>query len=203
MSMSVQHINLLDASLLPPKARYTATQGLIGIAVISLGLLAAGFALRWAAAEQAREAAALQQSLPDMQAHVTRPLPLQATADAQGLQLNALRQEEAALHQLQQVLSNGGAGRTEGYADYLLALSRQGAKGGNALWITGFKVLPDGQLELQGRMSDARALPDYLRRLNEESLFRGRSFAQLSVKAGESFSEFLLLASAGTEGAKQ
>jgi len=203
MSMSVQHINLLDASLLPPKARYTATQGLIGIAVISLGLLAAGFALRWAAAEQAREAAALQQSLPDMQAHVTRPLPLQATADAQGLQLNALRQEEAALHQLQQVLSNGGAGRIEGYADYLLALSRQGAKGSNALWITGFKVLPDGQLELQGRMSDARALPDYLRRLNEESLFRGRSFAQLSVKAGESFSEFLLLASAGTEGAKQ
>lgn len=203
--MSVQHINLLDASLLPPKARFTANQGAVGFSLVALGLLAAGLALRWAASEQAREAAALQQSLPALQAQLGAPLPLQATADAQARQLNSMRQEEAALQQLQQVLDSGGAGRTEGYADYLLALSRQGARGSNALWITGFKVLPDGQLELQGRMSDARALPEYLRRLNEEPLFRGRSFAQLNVKAGDSFSEFLLLAS-GTpapEGSKQ
>lgn len=200
--MSVQHLNLLDASLLPPKARYTATQSLIVFALVTLVLLVAGLGLRWAAAGQARSAAALQQSLPALQSQLGTPLPLQATADTQTRQLNNLRQEEATLQQLQQVLSSGGAGRTEGYADYLLALSRQAARGGNALWITGFKVLPDGQLELQGRMSDARALPDYLRRLNEEPLFRGRSFAQLSVKAGDSFSEFLLLASTGTEGAK-
>lgn len=200
--MSVQHINLLDASLLPPKARYTSGQGLAGLAVIALGLLVAGLGLRWAAAGQAREAAALQQSLPALQAQVATPLPLQATADEQARQISAFRQEEAALQQLQQVLDSGGAGRPDGYADYLLALSRQGARGSNALWITGFKVLPDGQLELQGRMSEARALPDYLRRLNEEPLFRGRSFAQLSVKAGDSFSEFLLMASASSEGAK-
>lgn len=200
--MSVQHLNLLDASLLPPKARYTAGQGLIGLGVIALGVIVAGLAMRWAGSEQTRQATALQQGLPALQAQLAAPLPLQATADAQGRQLNALRQEEAALQQLQQALDGGGVGRTEGYADYLLALSRQSAKGGNALWITGFKVLPDGQLELQGRMNDARALPDYLRRLNEEPLFRGRSFAQLNVKAGDSYSEFLLLASAGTEGAK-
>lgn len=200
--MSTQHLNLLDASLLPPKARYTAAQGLIFFTLVTLALLLAGLGLRWAATGQAREAAALQQSLPALQARLATPLPLQATVDAQSRQLNDLRQEEAALQQLQQALGSGGAGRTEGYADYLLALSRQAARGGNALWITGFKVLPDGQLELQGRMSDARALPDYLRRLNEEPLFRGRSFAQLSVKAGDSFSEFLLLASSGIDGAK-
>lgn len=201
--MSVQHLNLLDASLLPPKARYTASQGAVGLTALVLVLAATGLALRWAAAGQAREALALQQSLSGLQTQLNTPLPLQATADNQARQLTALRQEEAALQQLQKALEGGGVGRTEGYADYLLALSRQGARGGNALWITGFKVMPDGQLELQGRMNDARALPDYLRRLNEEPLFRGRSFAQLSVKAGDSFSEFLLLASAGAgEGAK-
>jgi len=200
--MSQQHINLLDAGLLPPKARYTAAQGLAVLGVMALGVLVAALAMRWAAAEQAREARAVQQGLPALQAQLGSPLPLQATADAQARQLTALRQEEAALQQLQQALDGGGVGRTEGYASYLLALSRQGARGGNALWITGFKVLPDGQLELQGRMSDARALPEYLRRLNEEPLFRGHSFAQLKLKAGDSFSEFLLVAGAASEGAK-
>ena len=34
-------------------------------------------------------------------------------------------------------------------------------------------------------MADPRLLPDYLRRLNAEPLFKGREFSQLSVKAVE------------------
>ncbi|MDM4767780.1 PilN domain-containing protein [Pelomonas sp. SE-A7] len=200
MSLSPQHINLLDASLLPPKARYTAVQGLVAAALLIAAVLAAGLGLRWAAAGEAREALALQQQLRPLQAQLATPLPQQAAAEAQARQLESLRQEVAALGQLQQVLQGGSAGSTRGYADYLLALSRQAARGGGQLWITGFKVLPDGQLEVHGRMLDARALPEYLRRLNEEPLFRGRSFAQLNVKAGESFSEFQL--QAAVEGAK-
>ena len=57
--------------------------------------------LAYVAHREAREARAVQQGLPALQAQLGSPLPLQATADAQARQLTALRQEEAALQQLQ------------------------------------------------------------------------------------------------------
>ena len=54
------------------------------------------------------------------------------------------------------------------------------------MWLTAFSVSADAAaLELQGRMTDPHRLPDYLRHLNSEPLFKGRTFAQMSLKAVE------------------
>ena len=46
-------------------------------------------------------------------------------------------------------------------------------------------------IDLEGRMTDSSVLTDYLRRLNDEPRFRGRPFAQLTLKSAGSNGERL------------
>ena len=123
-------------------------------------------------------------------------------------ELRQLRQREAAERRLQAVLAGGQAGRENGHAAVLQALARQADP---AVWITGLSLGQDGDtMELQGRMADAAALPTYLRRLQNEALFHGRQFAQLSLQrieagadgnlAGSAYTEFVLRTQLGPAG---
>ena len=77
--------------------------------------------------------------------------------------------------------SGVAAGVREGHAGLLVALARQAS---GQVWLTGLAVSDDGQaIDLEGRMTDSSALADYLRRLNDEPRFKGRPFAQLTLKA--------------------
>jgi hypothetical protein len=106
-----------------------------------------------------------------------------ASPSRQAAELARLRALEAGQRRIRGALDAGEAGGAQAYSGYLLALSRQ-TQGG--LWLTGFSVAPDTRsLELRGRMTNPRQLPDYLRRLNTEPLFKGREFAQLSLKTTE------------------
>ena len=67
-----------------------------------------------------------------------------------------------------------------GYSDFLVALGRQSQAG---LWITNLRVRGDGRdVELTGRMTNPSALPQYLRRLEQEDRFKGRRFAQIEMR---------------------
>lgn len=69
------------------------------------------------------------------------------------------------------------------YAEYLRGLARQTVAG---LWLTDFAVdTVTGGMEIRGRMTDPALLPEYIRRLNREQAFRGRSFAALKLDAGK------------------
>ena len=111
---------------------------------------------------------------------------------AEFARLGAAEEEE---QRIRAALDAGQAGVSQGYANYLLALSRQAQEG---LWLTRFAIAPDSRsLELGGRMTDPRQLSNYLRRLKAEPLFNGRQFAQLSLKSielkeGARVSEFSL-----------
>lgn len=137
----------------------------------------------------------------------------QQRAELQGLQagtpatlqheLQQLRALDAGQRRLRSLIDSGAAGRRNGHAAYLLALARQSQP---AVWLTGFRISAEGDaLELQGRMLDAAALPDYLRRLNAEAQFKGRQFAQLQLKRvdasadgqGGGYSEFTLRSQPG------
>ena len=197
-----QQLNLLDARFAPRALRFSAGQGLLAVAATLLLAGGAAGGLHWGAA-QARQSAALAEGA---QAPLrARVAALQASApggsDAELQRLQAL---EADQRRVQTVLQAGVAGAREGHADYLTALARQASA---ALWITGFSVSDDGAaIELEGRMTDSAALTDYLRRLNDEPRFKGRPFAQLSLKATDSsggalpYTEFALrsVAVAGT-----
>lgn len=191
-----QQINLMHAGLVRRTEPFSSGQAVLAVAAAALLTAGAAFALNLQTARSAERAAALEADFTNLQARVAE-IGIASVNPGQAAELQRLRRTEASQRQLRAAIDSGWVGRTQGYAPYFTALARQSQP---TLWITGFAVGPDGMaLELQGRMADPRLLPDYLRRLNTEPLFKGREFAQLSVKAVEAsatgaggYTEFVL-----------
>lgn len=178
-----QQLNLNDPRFAPQPQRYAARHGLLGMLLV-LGLCSViGAGLRMAAARQVAQAQQHEGALGPLRQRLAIQGQRPAAGTGAEAELAMLRNHDAGQRRILAALQAGVAGVREGPSDYLVALARQ-ANG--AVWITGFSVSEDGQsLGLDGRMLDTAALPDYLRRLNAEPRFRGRPFAQLSMKATE------------------
>jgi len=181
--ISAQHLNLLDEAMRPRRERFSSVDGLRALAalLVVIGLVNAG--LRLAADRSAQAAQAAQQELTALQ---SRPATVAAVAGAPSpAELAALQRRYASTQQVYTAIQSGAAGSVQGYSQYLTALARQSQNlGGRALWITELSIAADGSgLDLLGRMTDPRVLPEYLNHLNGEPLFRGRSFAQMSLRA--------------------
>ena len=194
-----QHINLLDASLQRRRETLGSTTGLVAVLATFGASVAIALTLQSFSAKSQAQSVALEQDLAALQARVAAlgtPAP-----SRQAIELARLRAIDAGQRRLRAALDSGQAGSTRGYSEYFLALSRQTQ---GALWLTGFTVAADGRaLEIGGRMTDPRQLPDYLRRLNGEPLFKGREFAQLNLKTVElaaplsGYAEFALRSTPG------
>ncbi len=172
-------VNLLDAGFTARRetAGSVAAAAAVASVLLVMGLAAAG--LNAAGQRAADRALALEQTT---QALALQPaaVPI-AGAAGQAAEQQRLQAVEAEQQQLRHAIDAGLAGPQPHYSDYLLALSRQTR---NGLWLTGFSIAADGRsLDLNGRMTDPAQLTGYLRRLNEEPLFKGREFAELSLKA--------------------
>ena len=177
-----QHINLLHAGLLLRREAWRSTQAASAVGAVAALALLATLGLRHMAVDRAEQARAAELELATLQARIT-PQDERTPPSRHAAELQRLRAEEAGQRQVHAVLESGAAGRTQGYAEYFKALSRQAQP---TVWLTGFSVSADAAaLELQGRMTDPHRLPDYLRHLNSEPLFKGRTFAQMSLKAVE------------------
>ena len=195
-----QQLNLFDARFAPQALRFSARQGLLALALLLALSVAGSQGLRWAASRASVQTQTISASLAALRAQQqARPASAPVSVDAE---LAQLRLRDAGQRRIGAALDAGLAGAREGHADYLLALAR---KASPALWITGFSVADDGQtIALEGRMSDAAVLTDYLRSLNAEPRFKGRPFAQLSLRAVDSpgtgmpYTEFALRSSANT-----
>ena len=175
-----QHINLLHAGLVRRTEPFSSTHG--ALAVVGAVVLAAtgAYALQLQAQQRASHADALERDTQSLQQRAAEVAAAPRLSPA-GTELQQLRRADTSQRQMRSAIASGAAGRTQGYAEYFTALARQSQP---ALWITGFAIAADGvALELQGRMADPRMLPEYLRRLNAEPLFKGREFSQLSLKS--------------------
>lgn len=218
-----QQINLYHAGLRRPR-QWAAQQALLCLAGVLLLSALAGAGLDWHGRHLAQQAQAAEALLAQRQAQlqalrdgrVPLPRPAASQAATEGLQpphnlaelereVQGLRQQAAAQQHLRALLDAGTAGRLIGYSNHLLALARQ-ARG--QVWITGLRLDASGApTELEGRLRDPAALPDYLRHLSEEKEFLGRSFAQLQLRrlsaevdgaaAFGDFSEFSLRSQVG------
>ena len=195
-----QQLNLFDARFAPQALRFSARQALLALALLLALSVAASQGLRWATSRASAQTQTVSASLAALRAQQqARSASAPVGVDAE---LAQLRLRDAGQRRIGAALDAGLAGAREGHADYLLALAR---KASPALWITGFSVADDGQtIELEGRMIDAAVLTDYLRSLNAEPRFKGRPFAQLSLRAvdspgtGSPYTEFALRSSANT-----
>ena len=172
-------VNLLDTDT-PRQIDWLGSRvGLLALAATLAAAALAAATLAWATARANAGAAVDEQALATqraMAAVAARAPPSPATAE-----LARLRATDAGQRRIQAALAPGLAHDSGGYSGYLLALSRQGTA---ALWLTRFSIGADAHaLQIGGRMTDARQLPEYLHRLDAEPLFQGRDFAQLTLKA--------------------
>jgi len=193
-----QQINLYDEALRPRRERWRAVHGLWVVAAVLLVAGGLSYSLQSVARQRAEAAAQLERQMNserELQARNGGIASGPSGAPPADAELERLRQLDASQRRVQQLLDAQLGSGSPGYTPFFLALSRQ-AHG--ALWITGFAVSADGgALEIQGRMTDASVLPDYLRRLNTEPQFRGRRFEQLSLRTlgdgeGAGLTEFVL-----------
>lgn len=96
-------------------------------------------------------------------------------------ELAALEQTLGTHREILTMLDRGLGMQGGGYAEYLRGLARQTPVD---LWLTAFAVGAGGSgMEIRGRTLDPALLPEYIRRLNAERAFQGRSFAELQVSA--------------------
>lgn len=206
-----QQINLFVPELRAPRRVATARQALALVALVVCGGGIGAALLHWQAGDHGQRSAALQRQATQMQLQLAARQASAPTTRVSAQDVERLRQIAAAQQRVQQAL----AGAPEAGAqpsDYLLAFARQAQP---SVWLTGFSLTGvDRAIEIRGRMIDASVLPDYLRRLNAEPRFKGRSFAQLEIRStpapGEAatpYPEFVLRSSAppagpGTEAAK-
>jgi MSHA biogenesis protein MshI len=175
-------VNLYDPALLPQREVWTSRNLGMGLAA---SLLLCGTWGAWAHWQQAQVDAELKAVEPQVKAARDETLALgkQITGYKPDARLQAaLDDGHIRLESRGEVLAllRRGMSPTSGNPGELLrGFARQIPAG---LWLTGFSVNANsGALEIHGRTTDPRLIPEYIRRLNAEPSFQGRTFAALEI----------------------
>jgi hypothetical protein len=181
--MTAQFINLYPAALRRQSPPVSATQLAVACLVLVAALSAWSMLARHRAQDLARQTAELEAQLRterDQLAALGKELGARKGDPLLAAQLAGAEAMLAARREAIAVLEQGRIGNADGFSDYLRAFSRQALQG---LWLTAFEISAGGtEMSIAGRAVDAELLPRYVRRLNAEEVFRGRSFAALSMK---------------------
>lgn len=195
-----QQLNLFDARFAPARLLFSARQGCLLLAGVLVLAWCGAQGLHWAAGQAQADAEATQARMAPLRAQVGTLAAQRNSGTA--AELARLQAADATQRRVRAALDAGAAGAREGHAELLLALARQAP---GQLWITGLGVSDDGTaIDLEGRMTDSSVLTDYLRRLNAEPRFKGRPFAQLTLRGVDSngaalpYTEFALRSSPAT-----
>lgn len=176
-----QEINLVNPALRPKQdwLSFRNVAAAAGVALLLVSAMsvyarfAAGASQRAQAAVQAR-LASLQQEVQAAQAALAQRVNDPALAQEAERLASAVKQRGEVLR-LAETLTAEGSG---GVAEVMRGFSRQRLEG---VWLTGFSFGPGG-FDIRGRLLDPALLPTYIRRLNNEPAFRGRSFAALDMQ---------------------
>ncbi len=177
-----QQINLLNPAFRKTRDWLSATPLAAFTLLLLLLIAAAAYAARVTAdaqekrtLEQEAKLKTTQEQLLSLSKEVAEKKPdPRLQADLTNLQGQQKTREEIVAY-----LSSGNLGSSSGFAEYLRGFARQVTPD---LWLTGFALGAGGnEMEIHGRMLNAEALPEYIRRLNREPAFHGRSFAALTI----------------------
>ncbi len=179
-----QQINLFNPAFLDKGGPLSLKKVLMGwLAVALLSVAFAGYAgmRNRQLAQQEREVAA---KVTAVQAEMQR-LAGQVAGRKQDPQIAAeiarLESEIKGRDDVMGALKSGALGDTRGFSEHLRAFARQSFEG---VWLTGLHIGAGGQdVAVEGRALRAEQVPNYLRRLNSESVMEGHPFSELLMQA--------------------
>lgn len=181
-----QQINLYNPLFRRQKKYFSTLTMLQALGLILLGsLLVYGYA--WY-----RTSGLEQRSVQTAKSYQAAQVRLaQATAEFGPRQPSKLLQDEVAQmdgqvkarSQIIDLLGKGELGNTQGFSEYLRALSRQTLGG---LWITGFHVVGMGSdMAINGRALRPELVPVFINRLKKEPVLAGKTFGMLEMNLPE------------------
>lgn len=178
-----RQINLVNPALRKQRDWLTA----IPVAAVVLALLVlmtlATFWASWSAASartQAEQATADARAAREALDAASQARDTQKADPALAAELASQQATFASQQDVLRLLDSKDVGDSTGFSEYLKGFARQVPAG---LWLTGFTIGSGGrEMELRGRMTRPELLPEYVRRLNGENVFRGRSFAGLQIQ---------------------
>lgn len=178
-------VNLFDLALQRQQDPWSARNLVLGLAAVLVICTVWGGWAHWRAASANAALADLQPRLQAARAEAQqlRQKIEQARADVDlSAELENGRLRLQSRTEVLALLKKGMAPENGSPAEWLSGFARQIP---NGLWLTGFKVdAESGALEIRGRTTDPRLIPEYLRRLNAEPAFKGRTFAALQINSG-------------------
>jgi hypothetical protein len=177
-----QQINLLNTALIKQKDllnvnNIAITLGLLSVLMISYYVYAQKqlSLLTMQHKQVAEELVAVQAQLKQT-ALLHAPRALNKTLQDEMMQLE---KKEAIQQQILQMLNLSSATTEKGYAALMRAFAKQRVDG---LWLTGFSIdSRTEQLNISGRALQADIIPEYIARLGNESVLKGKLFSTLSI----------------------
>lgn len=178
-----QQINLFNPIFLKKENYFSSTRMVQGLALVLAGsILVVAYAriqltgMRHAAEGSASQLKSTRAQLAKVTAEYT---PREKTKNLD----EEVRRMEAELKSQQQaydIVQRGGIGNSKGYSEYLRAFARQIV---NGVWLTDFTLSSAGNnIELKGKALQAELVPQYLARLKQEAVLKGKSFASLELQ---------------------
>lgn len=183
MSAMSQQINLFNPGFVKRRKHFSLPAMLWGLGLIAAGSLALyGYALHQVGQleRQTKQSDKLLRTEQARLARMDAEFSPQRAAQALQEEVRLLERRVADQAELVEIIKSGAVGNTTSYSEYMRAFSRQAADG---LWLTGFRITGDGaQISLSGAVLSPELLPAYIRRLNRESVMRGRAFATLQMR---------------------
>lgn len=192
-----QQINLFESRLRPQKPHFSAAT--MALAVGSTFALALGVqqlfafqnrSLQTTLGQTDRRAAELREQT----VRFAREFGEQGRSTVLAEEIARAEEQLRLRRELLENMQGGMGANAEGFSPYLTALARQSM---NGVWLTGVDIdRPTGELSLRGRVLDGDLVPAYIRRLNQEPIFKGRPVTEMRLAAradaGKRYVEFTL-----------
>jgi hypothetical protein len=182
-----QQINLFNPAFRRQKKAFAAAAMLPALGAVAVGIvLMSAFAswqnrtLEGAHAESDRRVTAQREQIARFASEFSAKGSSASLAEELARAEDRLRMRRALLADVK----TGAGGNAGGYSTYLAALARRTMSG---LWLTGIELGgKSNDLVLKGRALDGELVPAYIRQLNQEEPFAGRSVSELRMAAKES-----------------
>jgi len=177
-----QQINLFNPAFQKQKTPLSAQTISYVLGLILAGsivLFAYSAYQAWTLSQQAAGVSAqlesTQQQLNQVNAQMVPRKKNQALED----EVNRVQTEHDALERAMGRLQNDEFGNRKGYSAYMRAFARQRVDG---LWLTGFSIDGAGNaIGIQGRTLQPELVPAFMKRLGQEPVMQGKSFAVLDM----------------------
>jgi hypothetical protein len=196
-----QQINLFDPAFRKQRHSYTSTAALLqyfGGAVAIAALIAAYVQTRLETTQV--QAQAIDRAVKDATARrdkLTAEFAQQKPDARLEAEIVALEMRLKVRKDALAILESGAIGNTDGFSEFMRALSRQNMGG---LWLTAFDIgLAGNALAIEGRTLNADLVAGYLKQLNREKALQGRPFAALRISQPRAESPPAPVAATGTD----